>query len=401
MTWAGLAAAALIAALLLLLPWWWRGYTQRGVARRRANVAAYRQRLAELRAEAQAGTVDAAQLPALEDELGRRLLAEAGEGVAATPRAASRLVPLLALLALLVFAAAWYALAGSWRVHELVELSRRDPEAARVQSLARSAQQLEQRIAADPDDGEAWTWLARLRFEQDDFAAAAAAYARASALAGERDADLLAARGEALAYAQGRQLAGEPAALFESALALAPDHPQALWYAGLAGLQAGDAPAAQRHWARLLKLPIDEETRGVIERALAGLGLAPTAETPAAPATRLEIDVSLAPELAHALQGGETLFIYALQPGGPPMPVAARRLPAQFPARVVLSDADSVMPSRQLSSLERWTVRARVSRSGDALSQAGDLVGERTVSRAEAGRPLALRIDRRVGGEME
>lgn len=394
-------ALALLAVALLLAPWWWRGFAERGLSRRRANVAAYRQRLAELDAEQRAGALDPARRQALEHELAARLLADAEpESGGASPRR-SRAVPVLAALALLVFAGTWYVLAGSWRIEQLVELERRDPAAAQAESLARSAAELERRVAAAPQDGEAWGWLGRVRFERGEYAAAAAAYARASELAGGQDPDLLSAQGEALAYANGQQLSGEPAALFARALALAPDHEQSLWYAGLAALQARDQATARTHWSRLLQLPLPDATRGALEQALRDIGGTPPAHAAPSPVT-LTVDLALDPALRAGLTGDETVFLFAVQPDGPPVPVAAKRLRvAELPLRVTLSDADSVMPSRTLSSLSRWTLRARVSHSGDPRPQPGDLQGERTLDAAEAKDPVSLRIDRRLTGEME
>lgn len=392
---------ALLAATLLLAPWWWAGFRQRGLSRRRANVAAYRQRLAELAAEERAGTIDAGRRAALEQELAARLLADADGAEPAEATARGRAVPAIAAVALIAFAGTWYVLAGSWRVSQLIELGRSDPEAARAESLARSMRELEQRVAADPRDREAWAWLGRVRFDRGDYAAAADAYASASGLAGGQDPELLAARGEALAYARGQQLAGEPAALFAQALALAPDHEQSLWYAGLAALQAGDRAVARRHWSRLLQLPLPEQTRTALEQALQDIGGAGPAH-PAPQPPSLTVDVALDPSLRAGLSGSETVFVFAVEPGGPPMPLAARRLRVdQLPARVVLTDADAMMPSRKLSQFSRWTLRARVSSSGEPAPRPGDLEGERTVTAAEAGKPVSLGIDRRIAAKME
>ena len=56
------------------------------------------------------------------------------------------------------------------------------------------------------------------------------------------------------------------------------------------------------------------------------------------------------------------------------MPVAVEKLPARgFPVAVTLDDGDSPMPTVKLSQLDRFEVLARVSTSGDAMPQTGDL----------------------------
>jgi cytochrome c-type biogenesis protein CcmH len=130
------------------------------------------------------------------------------------------------------------------------------------------------------------------------------------------------------------------------------------------------------------------------ERAGLPAGEAPR---PAAPAPlALRIEVSVAPELAGAVAPGDALFVFAQDPAGPPMPLAVQRLSAaQLPATVTLDDTTSMTPDRKLSSVGRWRVVARISRSGNAVPQPGDLEGSLETDRAGAAAPLKLVISRR------
>jgi cytochrome c-type biogenesis protein CcmH len=400
------ALVALLAIGGLAAPWWWAAFTQRHSLRRHAaNVAAHRTRLAEIEADVAANVVMADAAATVRSELDARLAQDVEAPAEAEPQqAASRLPLVLAALALPVFAAAWYAAAGSWRTQDLIELSRTDPEAARQASLNESIARLRERVEDAPGDFESWVWLARSYRTRGSFADAAAAFAKANELRGQQDPDLLVEEGEALAQTQERSMAGAPSERFERALALAPAHPQALWYAGIAAMQSGDDAAAIAHWERLRGQDLPEDMRSVIEHSLARLrGRAGTAEPvaaarPAAPATlRLEIDVSVAPALAGAVQPGDVLFVYAVDPAGPPMPLAVQRLPAaQLPLRTTLDDSNSMMPTRKLSSLERWRIIARVSRSGNAVPQPGDVEGSVEVGRGQA-EPVRVVIDRTRG----
>ena len=77
--WFGAAVAALfVVALAVATRPWWLGST-RHVRRQRANVAAYRTRLAELDTERAAGLIEAAEAEALQQELAARLLADAAD----------------------------------------------------------------------------------------------------------------------------------------------------------------------------------------------------------------------------------------------------------------------------------------------------------------------------------
>ena len=91
----------------------------------------------------------------------------------------------------------------------------------------------------------------------------------------------------------------------------------------------------------------------------------------------LTVHVSLAPSLARDITPGAILFVYARAVSGPPMPLAIKRLEASdLPATVTLADADGVMPTMRLSSARQVVVAARVSASGNAMPQSGDLEGE-------------------------
>jgi len=410
---------ALVAALAIAgvaAPWWWPAFAQRQTLRRRAaNVAAYRTRLAELDADVAAGVVAADAAGGVREELGARLLQDVDALVEPGPeqeRAASRAPLLVAAVALVAFAATWYAAAGTWRTQDLIELERTDPQAARETALNRTIADLRERVQDAPNDVEGWVWLARSYRSRGSFADAADAFARANALRGSQDPDLLVEEGEAIAQTQERSMAGAPSERFRQALALAPSHPQALWYAGIAAMQSGEDRAAIGYWEQLLQQPIADDMRSVIEHSLvrlrqrSGVAEAPAA-TPApapapttAPATapsglQLKLDVSVAPALAGRVREGDTLFVYATDPAGPPMPLAIQRLSASsLPARITLDDSNSMMAARKLSDLDRWRVIARISRTGNAMPQAGDLEGSIEVAKASAGTPAALVISR-------
>lgn len=86
--------------------------------------------------------------------------------------------------------------------------------------------------------------------------------------------------------------------------------------------------------------------------------------------------VSLAPELADQVSPEETVFLFARQPEGPPMPLAIQRLQVKdLPYRFQLDDSHA-MTERVLSSVPQVIVVARVSRSGQAMPWPGDLEGQ-------------------------
>lgn len=105
-----------------------------------------------------------------------------------------------------------------------------------------------------PRDARGWVIFARLQAESDHFAEAAQAYGKALALPSKvaTDAAVWCEYADALGMTQGARLAGRPRELIDRALALNPNHPQALEMAGSAEYGEGDYAAALRFWRPLL-----------------------------------------------------------------------------------------------------------------------------------------------------
>jgi cytochrome c-type biogenesis protein CcmH len=92
------------------------------------------------------------------------------------------------------------------------------------------------------------------------------------------------------------------------------------------------------------------------------------------------------------------LFIYARNPAMS-MPLAARNIPLpEFPYEIILDDSMAMMPNLVLSSADKVIVGARLSRSGQASAQPGDIqaVSEPFVP-AEQNGPMHLMIREIVG----
>lgn len=413
MIWIAGTLIALLAVAGMAAPWWWPAFAQKASLRRRAaNVAAYRGRLQEIEADVGAGILAPDAVESARAELAARLMADVDAPAGPELEAkSSRGMLAVVALGLIAFAGTWYAVAGTWRTQALVELAKTSPELARSAAVDDMIARLREKVMDRPNDAESWAWLGRSYRDRGNHIESAAAFARASEIKGRQDPDLLVEEGEALAFARDRAMAGEPAARFAQALALAPDHPQALWYAGVAALQLGDDRGAIAHWERLVKQPLPEDTRATLEHSLSRLrersGIAaPQAQAQAraqapspsaAPAgVALAVTVSVAPELAPEVQSGDTLFVYALDTSGSRMPLAIRKLSAgALPLQTTLDDSNSMMEARKLSSVERWRVVARISRSGSAAGQPGDLEGMVEVDREAAARPVRVVINSR------
>jgi cytochrome c-type biogenesis protein CcmH len=86
--------------------------------------------------------------------------------------------------------------------------------------------------------------------------------------------------------------------------------------------------------------------------------------------------VTMGPGLAGKGSPTDTLFVFARETSGPPMPVAiVRATKKDLPFTFRLDDSNSMMPSRKLSDVGMVVIVARISKSGQAMPQSGDLEG--------------------------
>ena len=91
------------------------------------------------------------------------------------------------------------------------------------------------------------------------------------------------------------------------------------------------------------------------------------------------------------------MFVYAKAASGPPMPLAVQRLRVeQLPATVTLTDGMGMLPNMKLSQFPQVIVGARISKSGNAIAQSGDLQTLSKPLAVASTAPIALTIDQTV-----
>ena len=357
-----------------------------------ANLEVLRAQRREIEADVASGTL----APAARDEALAELQQRAAQDVQGDDRpvaAPRKPWPLALGVALLLPVAAFglYLHLGQPRAADpaLLAMMKGPADAQQVTELVET---LARKVRERPDDVRGWTLLARSMAALGRFRESADAYEHLVSLE-PRDPTILADYADVLGMAQGRSLAGKPAELARAALAIEPDHPKALALAGTAALDGGDFKAAMGYWERLAAtMPADApdkpQVQAVIEEirqraAQAGQTLPATATVAkaAAPAKVAAAGgvagtVAVAPEIAPRIKGTETLFIYARAENGSRMPLAIVRASAKaLPMKFALDDSQSMAPTMKLSGASAVRIEARVSASGNAMPQAGDLVG--------------------------
>lgn len=318
MLWLWLALLTAAAVALLLLPML---RAKDAVAARGAHgLEVYRDQLTEVEADLERGTLSAEEAAGVRLEVQRRLLAADGEGEAEGGRAPERRGPSALVLALLVPALALtlYGWLGSPGTPDqpLAERARSDDGAiareGQPPGMAEAVARLAARLEREPGDVRGWMLLGRSYLELGRYGEAVEAHRSALALAAD-DAEIHAALAESLTLAAQGIVTERARRAFERSLALAPGHPGARYYLGLADMQAGRTRAAYERWLALAgetppEVPWYPVLRSALEAAaeelgedLAGLSTAPPpASSPPGPSSE---EVAAAAALSETEQG--------------------------------------------------------------------------------------------------
>ncbi|MBT8086523.1 MAG: hypothetical protein KJO46_00745 [Gammaproteobacteria bacterium] len=279
---------------------------------------------------------------------------------------------------------------------------------------------LQERLKENPDDINGWKMLARSSMTLRQFDTAVSAYEKAMALEDSRNAQTMVDLALALLSRDQTPIEGRSAALIDSALALEPNNPAALFYSGAAAAERGDTDLAASRWEILLGLSPPPEIRSILEQRIAEwrgepvppVAASPTDELPAdhpaiadtsaeAPAVTdpdavVTARLALSPDAMQAIAADANVFVIARDPAQPSPPIAVSRLRlSELPTVVSLGDAQSMVEGRSLSGFEEFELLARVSLSGSPAARTGDWFGSLIVRPADSN-SVFLAIDQQV-----
>lgn len=268
-------------------------------------------------------------------------------------------------------------------------------------SMAEVMAQLEERLAKNPGDAEGWRMLGRTYLVSGRAEDAVKAYEKAIQLSGSPDDSLQLDLAEALVLTDRPEAKERAKGIIDAALAADANSQKALWYSGVLAVRGNDPETAKQSWSKLLEQDPPPEIREILVQQLAELGVAApaAASAPAAPppgmgggmagmgaaasgtteatGRTIRVAVSVDPAVAARLKPGTPVFVSAREAGIPGPPLAAVRISSdELPTTVVLSDANSMVEGRNLSSVNEVQVVARVAFGGTAVTASGDLVGE-------------------------
>ncbi len=312
-----------------------------------------------------------------------------------TYRENKRLAPNTTLLVVVVLAAA----AGLYVYQGSPDIPSGRGEAGHgMEELVAS---LEARLEKQPDDSSGWIMLGRTNLNMGRYGDAVTALERAVELENSGNAQTLVTLAEALMARDRTSVVGAPAALAESALAIEPNNPQALFYGGIAAANKGDTGLAANRWEQLMGLNPPDEIRTILEQNISqwrGETRTPEPAPEAAqpPDAIVTANVTVSDAASSAINGDAAVFVIARDPAAPSPPIAVVRLQlSELPTAVALSDRNSMVQGRSLSGFEEFEVLVRASVSGQPMAQPGDWFTSAMVRPAERD-SVDLNIDQQV-----
>ena len=408
------AALLLVLALALVLPALLKSKNSTdkpagGAAQ--ANLSVLRSQLTQLDADFAAGGINADQLALAKSEIERRALEEESAPESAVAPAKSTRTAWVLGLTIPLVALGIYGFIGNIQALDPANLQAKtetEPTPAEIEAMVSAfAARLEAVPAHETPDPKAWEMLARSYAAMQKFPEANKAYKRAVEL-NPGNAQILADHADVLAMLQGQSMVGEPTKLYERALVLDPNNVKALALAGSAAFEKNDFAKAIVFWEKAGQLaPPDsdfakglassvEEARTASTQAGARQAVAKSAPTQATAPASIQGVVSLSPALKSKVAPDDTVFIFARaapSPDSPRMPLAIlKRKASELPITFTLDDSTAMSDALKLSKFGQVVVGARVSKSGNALPQSGDLIGQTGPVTTAAGK-LAITIE--------
>ena len=359
------------------------------------RISIYRENLQELESEFSSGQVDPDQVDNVRKELELSLLREAGNSNATNTSAehpdrhplimsmivGSILVGLTMTLYYLLGNPQLIALEKLWDISS-TQTSGNNPSNDQMIIL------MEEHLRRNPDDANHLFLLANMYVSKSDYQKAIATFERLYQLSGDNTQVLL-TYADTLVRVNNGSFAGLATELIHRALSVDPENYTALLFAGLAAEETGNYRDANDYYSKLLPVLQDQpEMSQTINMLIANNNVRMQQDGTAADVTDQSTDgasvsaksirlaVSVSPDLADQFEPDNTLFIYAQELQGSPMPLAVFRTRADdLPMEVTLDDTLAMMPTRKLSNFDVVRIQARISKTGSAEPASGDILG--------------------------
>ena len=384
-------ALLIIIALIIILPSLLSKQAPKDLDRKKINRAVYEKKLLELESDRDNDLIEIEQFNIAKSDLERSLIDDLEDYKEEVVNRNNKVLPIVVLLFLPVIAVFTYLKLDNGLISLDPEFkAKMASQQTQMPDIDRAIAELEGKLKKDPNNIEGWQMLGRSYVVSKRFEDAADAYNKANELSDGANPDILISYGEAKGLAAGNQFDQSAMTLFTKALKISPNNERGLWYAGLASYQLQNYKESVEYLEKLLQqVPNDQaDVRSALVKYLndakqkACLEVVELdqqkdgTEKDSDSNSNIIVNVTLSDELHNKFVTSDTLFIYARSMNGPKMPLALVKLTAgDLPATVTLDDSVSMMPSMTLSSMEQVEVIARISKTGQAIMQSGDIFG--------------------------
>ena len=377
-------------ALIIILPSLFTKEIPKDLDRNKINKAVYDKKLLELENDLNNDLIEREQYLIARADLERSLLDDIEDNKNLAYKSANKTLPIIVLIALPVAAVLTYLQLDNGLESLDPEFQKKmaeqqtNPGMGQMGSIEQAIAELEEKIKQNPDNLENLAMLGRSYVVTERFNEAVNIYAKANELSNGANPNILISFGEAKGFAAGNKFDKSSMALFSKALQIDPDNERGLWYAGLAAYQLQDYKLSVKHFEKLVQqVPEDQvDVKNALVKYLndakqkAGIAITQVEKPSEKSSASITVNVSLADNVAEKIVNSDTLFIYARAMNGPKMPLALVKMTAgDLPTTVTLDDSVSMVPSMTLSSMEQVEVIARISKSGQAIMQSGDIFG--------------------------
>jgi cytochrome c-type biogenesis protein CcmH len=354
------------------------------------NARFYRDQLSEVEQEFAQGRISEAQMRSSQQEIARRVMEDVTQPEAPvesmSPASRRGLWALLVSMAVLVpvVCVSLYAVWGQPQALDPATLRQgMAQEQVTPEKLQQMVTALTRRLKDEPNSVEGWVLLARVQRAMGHFDESAQSFSTALQLS--QDDDLQIERAEVISQQHDGSFAGEPWAIIQKVLTANPNHVNALLLAGSASFSEFNYQSALRFWERARELvPAESNDAASLDDAIGqardkmGLPAAPAhakaSTEKALPGKSIKGRVSLIEELKGKVSPKDTVFIYATPVSGSRMPLAIIKTTVdQLPLDFVLDDTRSMRADAKLSTQTEVAVTARISKTGQAMPQSGEL----------------------------
>ena len=340
-------------------------------SRRQMNAAIYREELDKLEIEHAAGSINSTDYEIAHTEMRQRLFQDTNEEDDRSVMGSSKMTVLGLCIFITVLSAGFYFFLG-----DATRIAQKNTEQPMTQEgVAKMVAEFAVKMEKDPTNLQGWVMLARSYRILGRNEEAAKAYERAGNFI-DADPQLLADYADVLASNANGSFTGKPLQLINQALKLDPNNLMALWLSGTASYTAGNYKAAVQSWEKLTQqLPPGTEDARSIEASIADARAKGGLTSKASVNTNgISGKIEISAELKSKVKSSDIVMVIARKPGER-MPVAVLRTSAsEFPINFSLTDALAMNPSAPLSQLSEASIEVRISKTGMAKPEAGDLI---------------------------